>query len=111
MNTPTTVSMPIRARRRRLFAIAAAALRPAHPPCWRSTSAATETTQSVAHESAYVQAISSLTPAQLAAAFGAGTYSTGPIWTSGLTPNERRHAEAIASLTHEQQAAAFGNGR
>ena len=58
-----------------------------------------------------MQAISSLTPAQLDAAFGAGTYSTAPIWTSGRTPNERRHAEAIASLTREQQAAAFGNGR
>jgi hypothetical protein len=58
-----------------------------------------------------VQAISALTPAQLAAAYGAGTYSTGPVWASGLTPKERRYVEAIASLTREQQAAAFGNGR
>ncbi len=70
-----------------------------------------KTTQSVAHESAYVQATSSLAPARLAPGFGAGTSSTGPVCTSGLSPNERRHVETIASHTREEQATAFGNGR
>jgi hypothetical protein len=70
-----------------------------------------KTTPPLAPASADVQAISALTPAQLAAAFGTSTYSTGRVWASGLTAKERRSVERIASLTREQQAAAFGNGR
>jgi hypothetical protein len=113
MSTPTTGSMPIRARQKWLFAIAAVALVAAIASALLTVDFGSDekTTPPVAQESANVQAIRALTPAQLAAAFGSGTYSTGPIWASGLTPEERRSVEAIASLTREQQAAAFGNGR
>ena len=113
MSTPTTVSMPIRARRKWLFAIAAAALVAAIASALMTVDFGSneKTMAAVAQESADVQVISALTPAQLAAAFGTGTYSTGPVWASGLTAKERRSVEAIASLTREQQAAAFGNGR
>jgi hypothetical protein len=113
MSTPTTTSMPIRVRRKWLFAIAAVALAAAiaSVPLAVDFGSNEKTRAPVTQESADVQAISSLTTAQLAAAFGAGAYSIGPVWTSGLTPNERRYVERIASLTREQQAAAFGNGR
>jgi hypothetical protein len=111
MSTPATVSAPIRARRRWLFATAAALVAAiASAPLAVDFGSNEKTTPPVAQGSADVQAISALTPAQLAAAFG-GTHSTNPVWASGLTPKERRSVEAIASLTREQQAAAFGNHR
>jgi hypothetical protein len=113
MSTSTTVSVPMRARRKWLLAIAAAALVAAIAAVLLAVDLGRneKTTAPVAHKSAYVQAISSLTPAQLAAAFGTGPYSRGPAWTSMLTPKETRYIDRIASLTREQQAAAFGNGR
>jgi hypothetical protein len=113
MGTPTTVSMPMRARPRWLLAIAAAALVAAIASALLTVDFGgnEKTPPLVAHKSADVQAISALTPAQLAAAFGTSTHSTGPAWASALTAKEKRSLERIASLTREQQAAAFGNGR
>ncbi len=53
----------------------------------------------------YADSISSLTPAQLAAAFG-----TEPAGRTAPMASERRYAEAIAVLTPTQLAAAFGSG-
>jgi len=59
----------------------------------------------------YVQGITSMTPAQLAAAFG------GPralrnlreeIALDALSPRERQYVKGITSLTKQEQAAAFG---
>ena len=114
MGTPTTLSIPIRAKPKWLLAIVAAAALVAVIASALLTvdfGGNEKPTPPLAHKSADVRAISALTPAQLAAAFGTGTYSTSPLWASGLTAKERRSVEAIASLTREQQAAAFGNGR
>jgi hypothetical protein len=56
----------------------------------------------------YAERVAALTPEQLAAAFGAGVYSTGPIWATGLTAKEGRYVKEIAALTPERLAAAFG---
>jgi hypothetical protein len=56
----------------------------------------------------YVLGIVSLTPAQLASAFGTDEPSSSG--TSSLTSSER-YAQAIAALSRSQQAAAFGTGK
>jgi hypothetical protein len=58
--------------------------------------------------SQYEEEISALTAAQRAAAYGGGVYSTGPVWTTRLTPKERRYVEGMAALIPAHRAAAFG---
>jgi hypothetical protein len=58
----------------------------------------------------YVEAISRLTPAQIAAAFGTAAEPADSALAS-LTPSDRHYVEAIAALTPQQIAAAFGTGR
>ena len=51
----------------------------------------------------YVEAITALTPRQLATSFG-----TGPAPLASLTPSERRYVLGIATMTPVELAAAFG---
>jgi hypothetical protein len=106
MSTHTTSPVPTRARRGRLLAAAAATIAVAAASTLLAIGLGSNSDHNTAAPSAkeqrYAKAISALTPAQLAAAFGAGVYSTGPVWATGLTPKERRYVEGMA---------AFGSGR
>jgi len=55
----------------------------------------------------FVEAITALTPAQIAAAFGTATATNAGVLAS-LSPQNRRYVEAITALTTQQIAAAFG---
>jgi hypothetical protein len=59
-------------------------------------------------ERPYVTAITSLSPAQLRAAFGTERVSGVDSTLASLTPKERRYVRAIASMGYAQLAAAFG---
>ncbi len=65
----------------------------------------TERNHSTAQERQYVKAISSMTPAQLAAAFG-----TGDVGATVSSAKERQYVKAISSMTPAQISAAFGSG-
>jgi hypothetical protein len=111
MSAHTTISTPTRARRAWLLAAAAAAAVAAASTLLaigvgpnREQNAAVPS----AKEQRHAERVAALTTEQLAAAFGAGVYSTGPIWTTGLTLKERRYVEAITALTPAEIAAAFG---
>jgi hypothetical protein len=58
------------------------------------------------HQRQFVEGIMALTPAELAAAYGAGR---GDV-LSTLSPTERRFVEGISSMSPEQIAAGYGNG-
>jgi hypothetical protein len=59
----------------------------------------------------YVLGISSLTPAQVSAAFGTDPLANEALVPSSLTPAERRYVRAMASMSYSEMAAAFGTGR
>ena len=157
MNASTTVPVRIRLRRRWPFVAIAALLAAAttvvllaitsgsdqsrtvtHSGVAASSAGGPSTSRSAARERQYVQAISSMSPAQLSAAFGTGGFATtapsakerqyvkaissmtpkqiSAAFGSGavapkLSPREKRYVEGISSLSPEQLAAAFGNGR
>jgi hypothetical protein len=112
MSAHTTIPMPTRPRRGWLLAATAATIAVAAASTLLAMGVGPDRDQRTAapstKEQRYVEAISALTPEQLAAAYGAGTLSTGPVWATGLTQKERRSVERIASLTPAQLAAAFG---
>jgi hypothetical protein len=58
----------------------------------------------------YVEAITALTPQQIAAAFGTGAETSSAVLAS-LSPQNRHYVEAITALTPRQIAAAFGTDR
>ena len=60
-------------------------------------------------DDAYVRAIVSLTPVQLIEAFGTDTRAAAAL--ASLTPTERLHVESIMALTPGQLRAAFGTGK
>jgi hypothetical protein len=124
MNASTTVPVRIRMRRRWPFVAIAALLAAGttvallaitngsdtsttvtHNGVAASSAEGTSLTRSAADERQYVRAISSMTPAELSAAFGSGDFAvTKP------TPGEQRYIRAISSLTPAQISAAFGSG-
>ena len=156
MNASTTVPVRIRLRRRWPFVAVAALLAAGCTVAVLAISTGSNTTEnatssgvaapsvkgpsatSTAQERQYVNAISSLTPAQIAAAFGTGdvgatvssakerqyvqaissmtpaqisaAFGSGAV-APKLSPREKRYVEGISSLSPEQLAAAFGNGR
>jgi hypothetical protein len=123
MNASTTVPVRIRLRRRWPFVAVAALLAAgctvavlaistgsnttenATPSGTASSSVKGPSATSSAQERQYVKAISSMTPAQLAAAFGTGGFAT-----TGPSAAERQYVKAISSLTPAQISAAFGSG-
>jgi hypothetical protein len=156
MNASTTMPVRIRLRRRWPFVAVAALLAAGCTVAVLAISTGSNTTEnatpsgaasssvkgpsatSTAQERQYVKAISSMTPAQIAAAFGTGDVgatvssakerqyvkaisSMTPAQISAafgsgavapmLSPKEKRYVEGISSLSPEQVAAAFGNGR
>ena len=156
MNASTTVPVRIRLRRRWPFVAVAALLAAGCTVAVLAISTGSNTTEnatssgvaapsvkgpsatSTAQERQYVNAISSLTPAQIAASFGTGdvgatvssakerqyvkaissmtpaqisaAFGSGAV-APKLSPREKRYVEGISSLSPEQLAAAFGNGR
>jgi hypothetical protein len=123
MNASTTVPVRIRLRRRWPFVAVAALLAAGCTVAVLAISTGSNTTEnatpsgaassrvkgpsatSSAQEQRYVEAISSMTPAQLAAAFGTGGFAT-----TGPSAAERQYVKAISSMTPAQIAAAFGTG-
>jgi Protein of unknown function (DUF4242) len=123
MNVSTTVPVRIRMRRRWPFVAVAALLAAgctvavlaistgsnttenATPPGAAASSVKGPSATSTAQERQYVKAISSMTPAQLAAAFG-----TGDVGATVSSAKERQYVKAISSMTPAQISAAFGSG-
>jgi Protein of unknown function (DUF4242) len=117
MSVPTTISEPIRLRRRWPFGIAAAALAAGATALVLAIGQGTDTSETAvapspgptasAKELQRVDALSSMTPAQLAAAFGTET-AVAEAPTSGHSPKVSPYVEALGSMTPAQLAAAFG---
>ena len=123
MNASTTVPVRIRLRRRWPFVAVAALLAAGCTVAVLAISTGSNTTEnatpsgaaassvkgpsatSTAQERQYVKAISSMTPAQLAAAFG-----TGDVGATVSSAKERQYVKAISSMTPKQISAAFGSG-
>ena len=116
MNVPTTISEPIRLRRRWPFVLVAAVLATGATALLLAIGQGTDTSETAVAPSPAptasaegrqrVEALSSMPPAQLAAAFG-----TEGVVAEGLSPEERRRVEALSSMTPGQLEAAFGTGR
>jgi hypothetical protein len=113
----TTVSMPVRLRRSWPYVAVAAALAAVATAAVLLIGSGTSTTESTSSPSVaapsppaqgYAEAIASLTPKQIAAAFG-----TSGLGGAGLGPQGKQGEERVsglASLTPKQIAAAFGTG-
>jgi hypothetical protein len=113
----TTVSMPVRLRRSWPYAIAAAALAALAMIAVLVIGSGTSTTESGSSPSVaapspqtqgYAEAIASLTPKQIAAAFGTGSVGSARLSPAGKQGQER--VSGLASLSPKQIAAAFGTG-
>jgi hypothetical protein len=110
MTTQVITPRSVRTRRVALLASAAALVAAAVVAVLlaigQGTKAPQHATAPTAQEQRYVQAISSLTAKQLAAAFGTATVHGRP----STTPEQRR-AEAMAALSQRTLSAAFGTRR
>jgi len=127
MNITTTIPGQIEIRRSRLAALVVAVATlvavvtwaltayafdngsaQAEPQTLTRTSVLTSLTPS---ERRYVNAITSMSPAALRAAFGTDATSARAAVLATLTPTERRHVLQVLALTPRQLAAVFGTGR
>lgn len=123
MTLPTTIPARVQVRRSHLLGLVAAVAVVAAAITWAMVSFTVDTGNRGAQASAptsaavlaslapkerqYVQAIASMTPAQLRAAFGTGVDAIGAL---GLSTRDEQYVRGIASLTPAQLKAAFGTG-
>jgi hypothetical protein len=109
MSTPTTVSVPMRLRHRWPYAAVAALLAAASTAAVLVISTGTDTSTSRVENTTApsikapsvnprVQALSEMSPKQIAAAFG----------TSGISPRVSPYAQALSAMSPAQIAAGFG---
>jgi hypothetical protein len=140
MNVPTTMPMPVRLRPKLVIAGVAATLAAAATSVLLIVTVGTneQTATPAEKDTPYVQAIGSLTPAQVAAAYGtqavqgaspgaksdyvkgissltqaqvAAGFGTQADDDPALSAAEKRYVDGISSLSRAERTAAFGNGR